>query len=44
MINYKYIINVKDFMPLPKPTKKLLDCDGEILPLVSVEVGIWEPW
>ena len=39
-IDCKYIVRVKDLMKiaeLPRPTKKLLDSDGTILPLITVE-------
>lgn len=39
-IDCKYIIRVSKLMriaELPRPTKKLLDSDGTILPLITVE-------
>ena len=36
-IDCNYIIRVKDHM-LRKPTKKLLDSDGSVLPLILIEV------
>ena len=39
-IDCKYIIRVSKLMKtaeLPRPTKKLLDSDGTILPLILVE-------
>ena len=37
-IDYRYIIRVKDYMPLPRPEKRLLDSDGSVLPLISISV------
>lgn len=37
-IDCKYIIRVKDLMDvkLPRPSKRLLDCDGTRLPLITI--------
>ena len=41
-IDEKFYINVKDLMGgLEKPKKKLCDVDGRVLPIVSVDVGLW---
>ena len=39
-IDCRYIVRVKDLMKiaeLPRPTRRLLDCDGSRLPLILVE-------
>ena len=40
-INKEYYVNVRELMGLPKPKKKLCDSDGEPLPVVSVDTGLW---
>lgn len=37
-IDCDYLIRVKDHMPLPRPDKRLVDCDGSRLPIVLVSV------
>ena len=40
IIDCDYVVRVCDLMKmaeLPRPTKKLLDSDGTILPLITVE-------
>ena len=42
-IDCRYVVRVCDLMKiaeLPRPTKKLLDSDGTILPLITVECEI----
>lgn len=45
-IDKNYIVSVKDLMTktLPRPTlkKTILVNDGEWLPIVQVECGLWE--
>ena len=39
-IDCNYVVRVKDLMKiaeLPRPTRRLLDCDGSRLPLILVE-------
>lgn len=42
-IDCNYIIRVADYMnnELPRPSKKLIDNDGSILPLILVTVELW---
>lgn len=40
-IDCDYLIRVKDYYKkLPRPRKKLLDIDGTVLPLISIEVEV----
>ena len=40
-IDCDYVILVKDYhKQLPRPKKKLLDCDGSVLPLITVECEV----
>jgi hypothetical protein len=39
-IDCNYIIRVKDYMPLPRPNKRLIDSDGSILPLITVTTEV----
>lgn len=42
MIDRDFLIQVKDYMVvLERPVRKLIDNDGTILPLITVEVGLW---
>ena len=43
VIDCDYLINVKDEMmklELPKPRRRLKDCDGSYLPLISIECEV----
>lgn len=40
MIDDDYLIKVKDYMPLPRPSKRLLDSDGTVLPLITIETEV----
>ena len=42
-MNREFYVNVADLMKqvLPKPRKKLIDSTGDVLPLVTVECGLW---
>jgi hypothetical protein len=40
MIDDDYLINVKDYMPLPRPSRRLLDSDGTVLPLITIETEV----
>jgi hypothetical protein len=40
IIDCDYIIQVKEYMPLPRPTRKLTDIDGSIIPIIHVETEI----
>ena len=40
-IDCDYLIRVKDYQEqLPRPRKRLLDSDGTILPLITIEVEV----
>ncbi len=39
-IDCRYIIRVRDYMPLPRPVKRLLDSDGTRLPLITVTTEV----
>ena len=41
-INYRYLFKVKDFMPLKRPNKKLIDNDGTLLPLICITTEVLE--
>jgi len=42
-IDLRYIVKVKDLMSiLQKPTKKLIDNDGTILPLITIQTELWD--
>lgn len=45
VVNQKFIINVADYM-LPRPSrkycKKILHEDDKELPIITVEIGVWE--
>jgi hypothetical protein len=40
MIDDDYLIKVKDYMPLPRPSRRLLDSDGTVLPLITIETEV----
>ena len=41
IIDCEYLIRVKDYHEqLPRPRKRLLDYDGSIIPLITVEVEV----
>ncbi len=40
MVDDDYLIKVKDYMPLPRPSKRLLDSDGTVLPLITIETEV----
>jgi hypothetical protein len=40
MIDDDYLIKVKDYMPLPRPDKRLIDSDGAVLPLITIETEV----
>ena len=40
MIDDDYLIKVKDYMPLPRPDKRLIDSDGTVLPLITIETEV----
>ena len=40
MIDDDYLIKVKDYMPLPRPNRRLLDSDGTVLPLITIETEV----
>lgn len=40
MIDDEYLIKVKDYMPLPRPDKRLIDSDGTVLPLITIETEV----
>lgn len=39
-IDCNYIIMVKDYMPLPRPTKRLMDNEGNIIPLITITTEV----
>lgn len=39
-IDCRYIIRVRDYMPLPRPSRRLLDSDGSRLPLITIETEV----
>jgi hypothetical protein len=39
-IDCRYIIRVRDYMPLPRPNRRLLDSDGSVLPLITVDTEV----
>jgi len=45
-INEDYYVNMKELMnsnlPRPKQKSKYIVNDGEVLPIVTVTVGLWE--
>lgn len=40
MVDDDYLIKVKDYMPLPRPDKRLIDSDGTVLPLITIETEV----
>ena len=40
MIDDDYLIKVKDYMPLPRPNRRLVDSDGTVLPLITIETEV----
>lgn len=40
MIDDDYLIKVKDYMPLPRPSRRLIDSDGTVLPLITIETEV----
>jgi hypothetical protein len=40
MIDDDYLIKVKDYMPLPRPNRRLIDSDGTVLPLITIETEV----
>jgi hypothetical protein len=40
MVDDDYLIKVKDYMPLPRPSRRLLDSDGTVLPLITIETEV----
>jgi hypothetical protein len=40
MIDDDYLIKVKDYMPLPRPSRRLIDSDGSVLPLITIETEV----
>ena len=39
-IDCRYVFRVKDYMPLPRPNKRLLDSDGSRLPLITITTEV----
>ena len=40
MVDDDYLIKVKDYMPLPRPSRRLIDSDGTVLPLITIETEV----
>ena len=42
-MNREFYVNVAELMVkcLPRPRRKLMDSTGDVLPLVTVECGLW---
>ena len=40
MVDDDYLIKVKDYMPFPRPSKRLIDSDGTVLPLITIETEV----
>ena len=40
IIDCKYVFRVKDYMELPRPSRRLLDSDGTRLPLITVTTEV----
>ena len=40
MVDDDYLIKVKDYMPLPRPNRRLIDSDGTVLPLITIETEV----
>jgi hypothetical protein len=40
MVDDDYLIKVKDYMPLPRPDRRLIDSDGTVLPLITIETEV----
>ena len=37
----RFYVNVAELMNLPRPRKRFVDGTGDVLPLVTVECGLW---